>query len=178
MFSESDFESFLQTVIYKSKLKAEKKIKKAEDVYRKKIEEARREGEKLFESEIESFKEYLETEKTRRILEIQMLVRKRENEEIGKIIQEVKRDVRSILEERFEDYLVCFSRWLKKRFKEGTVHTPERWSHLFKDFDLRIDEKDKVVFEKDQVYISFSADDIFRMYEGKIDALVLKYIKG
>lgn len=63
MFSESDFESFLQTVIYKSKLQAEKKIKKAEDVYREKIEEARREGEKLFESEIESFKEYLETEK-------------------------------------------------------------------------------------------------------------------
>ncbi len=178
MFSESDFENFLQAVRYKARKKAESRLKEAEYIYRIKLEEAHKKGGEYFEKEIDTFKRYLQDEKTRSKISIQMEGRRKENKEIDNIIMSVNSNIKYILKERFEDYLLCFSKWLKKNFKEGTVYTPEKWSYLFEGFDIKVHEEDRIIFEKGQIYISFSEEDIFRMLDEKIKTVVIKYING
>ncbi|MDQ7055068.1 MAG: hypothetical protein Q9M89_00600 [Persephonella sp.] len=57
------------------------------------------------------------------ILDLKQELQKRLNLRLKELEEDLKKSIKEDLEEKFEDFVYCFSRWLKKRFSEGSVKT-------------------------------------------------------
>lgn len=177
MLLESEFETFRNRLIEKYKKVCEEKIKEA-TIYRdKKILEAQKKGKSVYTEGIQLFAKDLENRKRKHFLKIQLEEKKKINLEYKKIEEKLIEIVRQKISKDFESFVSCFSNWLKRNYKEGTVKTQEKYFRYFEGFE-KIKTKDKkVVFEKEDLVVELSPDRIIDDYKEILKQVIFSQLK-
>jgi len=175
---ESDFDSFRKSVISRYKSYCEDMIKEAENKKKLKIKEAKEKGENLYKKEIQLFKSHMERLEKKGLLDLEQKLRKKLNLKLKELEDDLKDGIRESLEQNFEQFVYCFSKWLKKRFSEGLVKTKKEFFPYFEGYSLAETDRNEVVFEKENVIITFSPEKVVEEKEEKIKNLIGRITAG
>ena len=178
MLSELEFEGFKDKVMKKYKTDCVKRLKQAE-IYRKEIiKKAREEGEEIYRKEISRFLDSLKNEKNRRLLQIQLEAKREINKKYTALKEKIIKELKNSIEADFEQFVLCFSKWLDKNFETGTVKTEERYADHFKKYTVETIGEKKVIFSYQNIHIELSPEKIVEDYRESIEILLNKLLKG
>ncbi|SNZ09161.1 hypothetical protein SAMN06265182_1493 [Persephonella hydrogeniphila] len=174
---ESEFENFKNRVLKKYRVECEKKLKKAESYRSRLIEKAHSEGKRVYKKELSLFLERLKNEKRKRLFDIQLEAKREVSKKYATLEKEALKELKNRIDSDFEQFVICFSRWLRKNFREGNVKTNRQYAQFFEGYPVEIIVGKKVIFFYKNVYIEFSPEKLIENYKDKIRVLLSKLIK-
>ncbi len=178
MLLESDFDSFRENVISRYRYYCKKIIKQAHERKNLKIKQAEEKGKKLYERKIKVFRSEIKNLERKQLLKAEQMFQKSLNLKLKELEDDLKYSIRKSLEQNFEQFVYCFSKWLKKRFSEGSVKTKKEYFPYFEGYNLTETDRNEVVFEKGNVIITFSPENVVKEKEEKIKSLIGRITAG
>ncbi|WP_457567452.1 hypothetical protein [Desulfurobacterium sp.] len=175
MYSESDFNKFKNKVIERAQEVAKEKIESAKSFAGEKLIEAEREGRALYQEKVKAARIELEAFKFDAMAEIDSKVRKTIEDREIQVREELLKELKSRLKERFPEMVECFIRWIKNNFSDGTFEThPTLKKEIEKlagaNFSVKENaEINGVVFKHGRMVIEFSLESILEEFKEEID---------
>ncbi|HHG73899.1 MAG TPA: hypothetical protein ENK22_02550 [Persephonella sp.] len=178
MLSESKFEDFKNKLLEKYKKNCETKIKDAKRYSERKVSEAEEKGRSVYAEGINLFLKELENRKRKEFLKIQLEEKKRVNLEYKKIEDSLIKNLMQKVNKEFETFVICFSNWLKKNFKEGSIKTQERYFKYFEGYKKTKIKDKKVIYEKEDLVIELSPERIIQDHKEILKQMIFSQLKG
>ncbi|WP_022846486.1 MULTISPECIES: hypothetical protein [unclassified Desulfurobacterium] len=175
MYSESDFSKFKDKVIERAKELAKNRINSAKSFAQEKLVEAEREGRRLYQEKIKAAQIELESFKFNAMAEIDAKIRKAVEDREVHVREELIKELRERLKERFPMMLGCFVVWVKDNFNEGTfIVSPSFEKQVEEVVKGKYEIKESsdingVLFKHGRMVIEFSLDSILEEFKEEID---------
>ncbi|MBK3332656.1 hypothetical protein GWK41_06210 [Persephonella atlantica] len=175
---ESDFDSFRENVVSRYRSYCKKIIKQAQEKKNLKIKQAEGKGKRLYERKIKVFRSEIKNLERKQLLKAEQMFQRSLNLKLKELEEDLKDSIRESLEQNFEQFVYCFSKWLKKRFSEGSVKTKKEYFSYFEDYSLTETDRNEVIFERKNVIITFSPEKVVEEKEEKIKSLIGRITAG
>ncbi len=180
MSLESDFDIFKEEVLRKSKEIAEEKIRKAENFYNKKLEEAEEKGKIIYKKRLLEIQNEIEKLKKEKVNQIEINLKKQIDILLNTKKEKIIKEVKNILEEEFENLGSCFLKWLSENYKTGNLLINKDLKNLtknFKNFKISTTDEKKIIFETEKVHIEFSINSLLEEYQPLIEKEIYKNLE-
>ncbi|OMH40747.1 hypothetical protein [Desulfurobacterium indicum] len=184
MFSESDFSKFKDKVLERAKEIARDRVNSAKAFAQEKLIEAEREGRRLYQEKLKAAQIELESFKFNAMAEIDAKIRKAVEDKEVHVREELVKELRKRLKERFPMMLECFIVWIKNNFNDGTIIVSPSFKEQVKKAvgnKYTITEStdiNGVIFKHDRMVIEFSLDSILEEFKGEIDREIASILEG